>query len=492
MRNKKIYIVFGLIGGLVLAGFVGKKRNKKPNIVLIYVDDLGYGDVGYNGAKGVKTPNIDKLAQNGLTFTDGHCTASICTPSRYSLLTGEYAFRNKKARILPGNAPLLIDTKQTTLASMLKKAGYITGVVGKWHLGLGNGTLNWNSDIKPGPNEIGFDYSYLIPATGDRVPCVFVENNRIINLDKNDPIEVNYKRKIGSGPTGKENPEFLTKMVHSHGHDDSIINGIGRIGYMTGGDSAKWKDEDFADILTNKAKNFISSNKENPFFLYFSYHDIHVPRVPHPRFVGKSIMGPRGDAIAQMDWCTGEVMNLLEELGIEKNTLIIFASDNGPVLDDGYKDRAVELVGNHKPAGPFRGGKYSAFEGGTRTPLIINWPNVIKPGQCDAMVSQIDFLTSLSKLVGQDLPENQAVDSKDFLKTFLGKSNKGRKVLIEEGWHTGIRKGNWKYIRGTWKNKAQLYNLNEDIGEKKNLVDEFPQKTAEMEALFKSELLSEN
>ena len=172
---------------LFTASHFAYSQKDKPNIVIIYVDDLGYGDIGVNGAVGVKTPNIDTLAENGLNFTDAHCSASPCTPSRYSLLTGSYAFRNNAA-ILEGDAPLIIDTTKETLPKMLQKAGYTTGVVGKWHLGLGKGKIDWNKRIPLGPKEVGFDYSFLIPATGDRVPCVFLENQKVVGLDLNDPI----------------------------------------------------------------------------------------------------------------------------------------------------------------------------------------------------------------------------------------------------------------------------------------------------------------
>ena len=276
-----------------------------PNIVLIYADDLGYGDVSCYGAGRVSTPNIDRIAAQGLRFTNAYASSATCTPSRYTLLTGKYAWREKGTGIAPGNAALIIDTAQTTLPSMLQKADYQTAVVGKWHLGLGaEGGPKWNEDIKPGPLEIGFGYSFLIPATGDRVPCVYVENHRIVDLDPNDPVQVSYGKPIGDEPTGKEHPELL-KMKYSHGHDQTIINGISRIGYMDGGTSALWVDEDIADVITGKARGFIKKNKNKPFFLYFSTHDIHVPRVPNSRFAGKSGLGPRGDAILQLDWCTG-------------------------------------------------------------------------------------------------------------------------------------------------------------------------------------------
>ena len=288
------------------------QQNKKPSIILIYTDDLGYGDVSCNGSSAIQTPNIDKLAKNGVRFTNAHATSATCTPSRFSLLTGKYAWRKEGTGIAPGDASLLIPTNITTLPGMLQNAGYKTGVIGKWHLGLGGEKgPDWNGDIKPGPLEIGFDYSFLIPATGDRVPCVFVENHNVIGLDKNDPIIVDYKKPVDStAPSGKKNPELL-RMLPSHGHDESIVNGVSRIGYMKGGTAALWRDEDFATTFLNKAENFISGNKNNPFFLYFSTHDIHVPRLPNKKFIGKSGMGPRGDVLLQLDWTVGELYTFL-------------------------------------------------------------------------------------------------------------------------------------------------------------------------------------
>ncbi|WP_114778553.1 sulfatase family protein [Botryobacter ruber] len=477
--------------------YVENVKGKKPNIVVIYVDDLGYGDLGSYGAKGVETPNVDRLAREGVRFTDAHSTAATCTPSRFSLLTGKHAFRNEAA-ILPGDAPLLIRPGTPTIAGMLQKAGYKTGVVGKWHLGLGDGSINWNDSIAPGPNEIGFDYSFLIPATGDRVPTVYTENHRVVGLDPNDPILVSYAGKVGNEPTGLSHPDLLSMKADTQ-HSQTIINGVSRIGYMAGGKAARWKDEDFPDVLTQKARTFISKNKDNPFFLYFSFHDIHVPRIIHPRFAGKSSMGPRGDAIVQMDWVTGEIMKALEKAGVADNTLIIFTSDNGPVLDDGYADQAVELLGDHDPFGSFRGGKYSAYEAGTRVPTITYWPGVIKPGVNNALVSQIDLFASLAALAGQELEEGDAPDSENMLQTWLGHSGKGRETLIEEAFVLALRAGDWKYIAPgsrvpDWmKNKdidggvmlkPQLFNLKQDVREEKNVAAANPEKVKEMQRIL--------
>ncbi|WP_187269305.1 sulfatase family protein [Algibacter pacificus] len=475
---------------------IGMAQNSDPNIVIIYVDDLGYGDIGVNGAIGVKTPHVDALAKNGLNFTDAHSSSATCTPSRYSLLTGSYAFRNNAA-ILEGDAPLIIDPKQETLPSMLQKAGYKTGVVGKWHLGLGNGKINWNTRVSPGPKEVGFDYSFLIPATGDRTPCVYLENQEVVGLDLADPITVSYGTKIDSYPLGREHPEML-KMHTDPYHQGAIINGISRIGYMNGGKDALWIDEDIPFVLTDKANAFIEENKSDKFFLYFSLHDIHQPRVANIKFVESSTMGPRGDVIAQMDWCVGQITEQLKKANLLENTLIIFTSDNGPILDDGYLDYAIELLGKHKPAGPFKGAKYSIYEAGTRMPTIVHWPKEVKAGTTSsALLSQVDLFASLASLVGEKTKKGTAPDSKNLINTWLGKTQQGREFLLEEAYTFGLRKGKWKYIKP--KNKAipkwiedkfvdpgfrkevQLFNLEVDPSENNNVYKEHPEIVEIME-----------
>src|SRR3954468_1885133 len=240
---KRMAFAIVLAFSFTIARTPGAFSQTAPNIVLIYADDLGYGDVSSYGAKALATPNIDRLAKAGLRFTDAHAAAATCTPSRYALLTGEYAFRKPGTGVLPGDAALIIEPGRSTLASMLRAAGYATGVVGKWHLGLGpKGGPDWNGAIAPGPNAIGFDYSFIMAATGDRVPTVYVENQRVVGLDAADPITVSYVAPLDGGPTGKANPDQL-KMTPSHGHDQTIVNGISRIGYMKGGTAARWKDE---------------------------------------------------------------------------------------------------------------------------------------------------------------------------------------------------------------------------------------------------------
>ncbi|HEY0669634.1 MAG TPA: sulfatase-like hydrolase/transferase, partial [Sphingobacteriaceae bacterium] len=253
MLKKKISVVLIFTLLYSLTSICQQRNDTKPNIIIIYTDDLGYGDISANGAAKINTPNIDRIAAQGLRFTNAYATSATCTPSRFSLLTGKYAWRKSGTGIAPGDAALIIPTDTETLPGMLQKAGYHTAVVGKWHLGLGpKGGPDWNAEIKPGPLEIGFNYSFILPATGDRVPCVYLENHRIVDLDPADPISTSYKEKIGNETTGKENPDLL-KMKYSNGHDGTIINGVSRIGWMSGGNKARWIDEEMAEVLTNRA-----------------------------------------------------------------------------------------------------------------------------------------------------------------------------------------------------------------------------------------------
>jgi len=473
------------------------EQKSKPNIVIIYADDLGYGDLSSYGATELQTPNMDKLVNGGVKFTSGYASSATCSPSRFALLTGMYPWRNENAKILPGTAPLLIDTAQITLPKMLKQQGYQTGIVGKWHLGLGDGNVDWNTQITPGPNEVGFDYSYIMAATQDRVPTVYIENGRVENLDTNDPIQVDYDNNFEGEPTGLNNPEML-KMKWHHGHNNSIVNGIPRIGFMKGGEDAKWIDEEMASNFLGKAQDYVRSHKQAPFFLYYALQQPHVPRTPSPEFVGKSGMGPRGDVILEADWCVGEFLKTLENEGLLENTLIIFSSDNGPVLNDGYYDDAVEKLGNHKPAGVLRGGKYSLFEAGTRVPFATYWQGTIEPQTSNAVVSQIDILSSLADLVGSTI---QGEDSEDFLTTFLGESKKGRENLILEATgRTALRSGDWIFIppyKGAAvakevnielgnNKKYQLYNLSDDLGQETNLAENNPEKLEEMKQVYDS------
>ncbi|MCX5683523.1 MAG: arylsulfatase [Planctomycetota bacterium] len=458
---------------------------RPPNIVFILADDLGYGDLGCYGATKVKTPNIDRLAATSRRFTDAHAPSAVCTPTRYAFMTGEYAWRKPGTGILPGIAPLIIEPGRMTVPLVLKQAGYKTAIVGKWHLGLGpTKPTDYNGEIKPGPLEVGFDECFIIPATGDRTPCVYVENHRVAGLDPSDPIALDY-----SIPRG---------------HPESFVSGIPRIGKQTGGKAALWKDDEIADTLTARAIKFLEQNKDRPFFLYFATHDIHVPRVPAPRYKGSSQAGIRGDAIQEFDGSVGQVVEALERLKLADNTLLIVTSDNGGTLDANGADivhgGTPETNNGHAYNGPLRAGKGSAYEGGTRVPLIARWPGRVKVGVSDELICHVDMLATVAALTGRSLAEDAGPDSFNILPALLGEKRDKpcRDHLVEHGNTLAIRKGPWKLIPGraagaNAKAKAkakgpgpetQLYNLAEDIGETKNVADEHPELVKELSDLL--------
>lgn len=468
----------------------------KPNIIVIMADDLGYGDLSCYGATAFKTPHIDRLAAEGLRFTGGYCTASTCTPTRYSFLTGSYAFRRKGTGIAPPNGHLIVPTDRPTIASLAKSAGYRTAVIGKWHLGLGaeGKGPEWNGSIKPGPREIGFDYNFLLPTTNDRVPQVYVENDRVVRLDSNDPLWVGDTKPDADHPTGISHRATL-KMDWSEGHNGTIHNGISRIGFYTGGEVARFRDEDLAGKWIEKTNAWLEASRAQPFFLFFASHDLHVPRVPHERFQGATGLGLRADSIIQLDWCVGELMKTLDRLGLAEKTLVVFCSDNGPVLDDGYKDQALEKCGDHRAGGPYRGGKYSVYEGGTRTPFITRWKGRIKPGVSAEIVATIDLAASVAALAGAPLPADACLDSFDVSAALLGKPGaKGREHLVQQDnggtGNFGFRAGNWKLVRYDTKiarnvfveqrlantpvPQFQLFDLSKDPNEANNVLEQNP------------------
>ncbi len=497
--KKSVLLSFFCIAMLVL------HAQQRPNVLILYADDLGYGDLSCYGAQHISTPRIDWLAENGLRFTNAHCTGSTCTPSRFSILSGRYAWRKKGTNILPGNANLTIPTDINTLPKVFQHAGYTTAVVDKWHLGLGDTfPIDWNKEVTPGPKEVGFDYSFIFPATADRTPAVFMENGTILGLDSLDPIQVNYKHAYPGELTGKNHPEML-KIKSSQGHDGHIVNGIGRIGFMEGGKRAEWTDEELGYTFNTKAIDFIdqSLQEKKPFFLYYAIHNIHVPRMPGTAFKGKSKLGYRGDAILEMNHSVGVILDALKDRGLLENTIIIFSSDNGPVLDDGYFDNSAETAAKlgYKPAGIYRGGKYSALEGGTRIPFIVYWPKHVKPNTVsNALFTQVDLMASFAKMLHEKLPPNEFTDSRDYFTTMIGKSDRDRNYIIEqpENMALCIVKDGWKYltpangpailpgvnIESGISQEDQLYNLKNDPRELHNLARAYPQKVAELKKLL--------
>lgn len=440
-----------LLSFLSFFPFAAMAQQQKPNIILLVADDLGYGDLSCYGADRVQTPTVDSLARNGVRFTNMHACASTSTPSRYALLTGEYPFRKPGTNVAAGNAGMIIKPTQTTVADLMHRAGYTTAAIGKWHLGLGSqtATQNWNGELDETPRDLGFDYHYIMAATADRVPCVYIENGRVANYDASAPISVSYETNFDGEPTGRSNPELLIKQRPSHGHDMSIVNGISRIGYMKGGGKALWQDETIADSIVAHAVRFIDSHRSQPFFMYLCTNDVHVPRQPNERFRGKSPMGLRGEAIMQFDWSVAQLVSALRERGLDQNTLLIITSDNGPVLDDGYQDRAEELCGTHRPSGPYRGMKYSAYEGGSAVPFIVYWPNGAAKGvTSNALTSLIDAPATLSALTATPLQTGDAIDSENHLNTWLGFDQHPRSYAVSMAQNRSLtlRTQHYKYI----------------------------------------------
>lgn len=527
------YYIFILLSALLIGtgcSKQGEREPQKPNIVIIYADDVGYGDLSSYGAEKIQTPNIDSLASQGARFTNAYATSAMCTPSRYSLLTGRYAFRHPSAGILSAEDPLIIEPGSKTLPAVLKEAGYTTSIIGKWHLGLGQKgrPINWNRQIKPGPLEVGFDKSFILPVTNDRVPTVFVKGHEVYQLSEDDSLRVAYPKEghheyqeesfgeekksspkvpqplVGDLPSGHTHPEKLFYPADAQ-HSGTIVNGVSRIGYQAGGQSAWWDDEQLASNFASRSEKFIQDHKEDPFFLYLSMTENHVARIPHPKFVGSSGTSLRGDAVQELDWAVGKVVKALEKQGIREKTMIIFSSDNGPVFYDGYEDGAIENHNGHDPSGIYQGGKYVAYEGGTRMPFIVNWPGHIKAGtKSDALISQVDLLASIASMVGVKISDS--LDSKNVLPALLGKSSEGRDYLVEQSSDgLALRKGPWKYIekgsRSDWAynrhnlkesplnvkkldTEEYLFNLEDDPGETKNLAEKNPEKLRELRLLL--------
>lgn len=489
MNYRTNLLSFLMLGGSGLN--VVAQDKEYPNIIFILADDIGYNDLGCYGATKIKTPAIDKLAANGIQFTNAYAPASTSSPSRYALLTGEYAWR-KNVGILPADASLTIDPDKNTLPAFLRKAGYHTGLVGKWHLGLGeeDSPVDFNEKISQGPLAIGFDYAYYFPATNDRVPCVYIDNEFVDKLDSQDPIQVSYKQKVGNDSTGKENPALLTLNPHS-GHNATIVNGISRIGWMSGGNAARWKDEEMAQHLLDKAISYIEHHSQTPFFLYYATHNAHEPRVPSPAFRGKSNAGIYGDVIEEFDYCVAEIVKSLKDNGIYDNTLIIISSDNGPMIKEGYDDGALENINGHNPFGNLRGEKYSLYEGGTRVPFICSWPQKIrKPFKQEQPFSYIDMLATFAGILNIPITEEECNDSKNGAALFNAPDAPLYREYImtqNNGGQIAVRKDNWKYIPAYQCHAAELYNLLTDPSELHNMIMSCPEKARELMQMVKQD-----
>ena len=466
----------------------------RPNIVVILADDLGYGDLGCYGAGKVQTPNCDRLARDGVRFTDAHSPASVCTPTRYNLLTGRYAWRTWEPHsCVWSDDPLLIDTNRLTLASLLKSAGYRTGCIGKWHLGFGApGTPGWddrlgpdyNGELRPGPLEVGFDYFFGIPHVG-QFPHVFIENHRIVGLRPEDPMRLIRDPRTA----GRESYRDRLNLTPAHTFE--------------GGTDALYRHEDLAVTLTQKAVAWIEEQTNEPFFFYFALRNVHAPVKPHPRFRGTSGIGIYGDFIHEMDWSVGQVLDALDRRGLTDNSLVLFSSDNGAV-QMGHRPADVVDYSGHRANGPLRGQKTEAYEGGHRVPLLARWPGHIRAGSASAsLVALTDVLATVSELLDKPLSADAGEDSFSFLHVLLDRppSRAVRDTLVMSSMQGlwAIRQARWKLILGQgggglgWnaaeanpdEPPGQLYHLADDLAERTNLYEHRPEKAEELRALLK-------
>ena len=503
-----ILLFLTLIAGLPHGAFA----EDPPNVVLIFADDLGYGDIGCYGATKVKTPNIDSLAKDGRLFTDAHSASAVCSPSRYALLTGEYPFRALGGKglwgPLPPTTPLVVPTNQPTIANVFKNKDYATACIGKWHLGFTNNLNRWNKmPLRPGPLELGFDYYFGVPQVNSGPPFVLVENDRVVGWDPADPLVLNSKNPT---PTRRFPKEASVKAKNRFG----------------GGKKAHelYDDEKLGTMLTEKAVGWIAENKDKPFFLYFSTTNIHHPFTPDPRFKGTSQCGLYGDFIHELDWMVGEVLECLEENRLSDNTLVIFTSDNGGMLNLGGR---IAVRDGHLPNGDLLGFKFGAWEGGHRVPFIARLPGKIEAGsKSDQLICNVDMLSTFRALTGQD--SSPYKDSINVLPTMLDDPQEPlRDELVLAPFRSpnlALRKDKWLYIGaqgsggfsggtedshawggapavafagsknsdivdGKIKNDAppaQLYNLENDRDQTTNLYLQHPNLVKQMESTLES------
>ena len=468
----------------------------KPNVVVILADDLGYGDLSCQGATKVHTPNIDRLAVEGRRFTDAHSPASVCTPTRYNLLTGRYAWRTwNSSGTVWANDPMLIDPDRFTLADLMKRQGYRTACLGKWHLGFGSPEMSgwddvlgpdYNGPLRPGPLDVGFDYFWGIPHVG-QLPHVIIENDRVLGLEADDPIRMLPDKRPGFEKNYLERPRL------------GLAAALG----VSGGKAARYEHENLAIMLTDRAVRWIrEQSSEQPFFLYLAHRNIHGPLRPNPRFRGKSEIGVYGDFLLELDWSVGEVLNTLDEQGLADNTLVIFTSDNGAIQTYREIVDSAEIQG-HKINGLLRGQKTDAYEGGCRVPLLARWPGRIPPGtNSDALVALTDLLATFADYFEVSLPENAGEDSFSFLGAMLGHKPRQvvREALVTDSFRAvmAIRRGDWKLILSQngggvathdlpvdpEKPVAQLYELDRDVGESTNLYEKYPDRVRSLTELL--------
>ncbi len=407
-----------------------ESAERPPNVLVIFADDLGFGDLGVYGATKVRTPNIDRLAREGRRFVDAHTPSPVCTPSRYGLLLGAYPIRGGlDSKPVFARSPLVFDPESTTLADVFQRAGYATAWIGKWHLGFGTQTPDWNQALKPGPLESGFDHYFGIPVVNSHPPFVLVEDHFVVGLDPDDPL------KYGKNPPNTE--PFREKFPNFRES-------------MTGGARAHaaYQDRRLGEQFTERVVGWIREQREKPFFMIYSTHQIHHPFTPAERFVGTSDAGMYGDFIHELDWSVGEILKALDELELADNTIVIFTSDNGGMLNMGGQE-AWQL--GHRMNGHLLGFKFDAWEGGHRVPFIVRWPGRVPANsESRALICTVDLLATFAGLLDQPLGPRDAPDSLDILSTWTGDPETPiRDELLVEASRQGhflFRSGPWAYI----------------------------------------------
>jgi arylsulfatase A-like enzyme len=506
---KKIILLICALGSMAFA-------EKMSNVVFILVDDLGYGDLSSYGATKLKTPNIDKLAAEGRRFTDAHSASAVCTPSRYALLTGEYPLRAAGGKgvwgPLPVTSGLIIDTEKNTIADVFKSKGYATAAVGKWHLGFKTGKNDWQEPLRPGPQDLGFDYYFGVPVVSSAPPYVWVENDHVVGGDPSDPLVYLGRNAKGATPITPIPPEaslrsanMFSGAVEAH----KLFNP-----YTVG------------EVLTQKSVDWITANKEKPFFLYLAAPLIHHPFTPGKQFQGSSQCGLYGDFVQEVDWMVGEVLKCLDENDLSDNTLVIVTSDNGGMFNACAQDAFQD---GHRQNGDLLGFKFGIWEGGQRVPFIARWPGKIEAGtESGQLISLVDMFSTFAALTGQDIDKAQMADSVNILPALIGDpASPLRDQLLLAPFrssHLSMRKGKWMYIpapgNGGWASSkpgvhtfagpaaatftghpnsdiengkikkdvppAQLYDLEADVNQTTNLYNQYPEVVQEMEALLKT------
>jgi arylsulfatase A len=485
-----------------------------PNVVLIFVDDLGYGDLGCYGATKVQTPNIDRLAAEGRRFTDAHSVSAVCTPSRFALLTGQYPVRANGGSGVwgpaPATSPLIVDTEKTTIADVFKNKGYATAAFGKWHLGFKNGKNDWQVPLSPGPQDLGFDYYFGMPVVNSAPPYVYVENDGIVGGDASDPLVHVRGNATDTTPITPIPPEAAQRSPNQ----------------FRGAKEAheRFNDYEVGTTLAKKSVQWIGQRKDEPFFLYLATTNIHHPFTPAKRFQGTSQCGLYGDFIHELDWIVGEIMTCLEDKGLSDNTMVILTSDNGGMFNLGGQ---AAFAAGHRQNGALLGFKFGVWEGGHRVPMIVRWPGKVKAGTTsNQLIGNVDMLATFAAVTGQQLDKAQQVDSVNMLPAFVdepeGQIRDHLLLAPHDSTHLSIRKGKWMYIpargSGGFKGKkpgdhhfggppaisfvgsinsdiedgkieadappAQLYDLESDVSQTRNVIKEHPDVAEELSSLL--------